>query len=151
MAFTAAFSLETIVFSHQTWTKLSVGIALALTILLISWCIWTTVEAETDFSVFGSVHRLKDRLVKFTRGLRGNVSDSGLDAGDGEGEDNQGKSGKFYRSGLFRDAFTFGRRRRGISMSSTLVGANPTTGNESRRPSDITGVEMGKMSNKDAV
>jgi hypothetical protein len=147
MAFTAAFSLETLVFSHQTWTKLSVGIAIALMILLISWCIWTTIEAGTDFSAHNSVHRLKDQLVKFTRGLRGKYSVPGPEVGNGEDGDRRGKRRKFYRSGTLKEAFDFVRRRRGVSMSSTLVGVN--LGNGSSRPSDSTGVEMGKMNNKE--
>ena len=146
MAFTAAFSLETLVFSRQTWTKLSVGIALALMILLISWCIWATVEFGTDFSSLGGVHNLKNELVKFTRGLRGKDSGSEPDAGDGGDGDRQGNRGKFYRSGSWKGAFDFVRRRRGLSMSSTLVGAN--LANAPSRPSDSTGVEMGKRNNK---
>ena len=142
MAFTAAFSLETLVYSHQTWTKLSTAGALAMMIFLICWCIWTTVEAGIDFSALGSVHRLKDKLVKFTKGLRGNVSEPRPDAGDGEDEDSQGKSGKFYRSGSFKQVFNFARRRRGVSTSSTLVG------NWSGRPSDTTGVELGKINGR---
>lgn len=145
MAFTTAFGLETLVFSHQTWTKLSAGIALALMILLISWCIWTTVEAGTDFSVFGSVHHLKDQLVKFTRGLRGEASGPMPDAGDGEDGDSQGGSEKFYQLGPLKEALKFARRRRGVSMNSTLVGVN--VGNGSSRPSDSTGVEMSKFKN----
>lgn len=140
MAFTAAFSLETLVFSHQIWTKLSVGIAFVMMALLISWCIWTTIEAGTDFSALGSAHHLKDKLVKFTRGLRGKVSEPVPSTEGGEDGDYQRKFGPF------KEAFNFVRRRRGISTSSTLV---PTVGNGSRRPSDSTGVEMGKISNKE--
>jgi len=146
MAFTAAFGLETLVFSHQMWTRLAVGIALAMMILLISWCIWTTIEAGADFSVFGSVHRVKDQLVDFTRGLRGKVSEPRPDATVG---DSQGKNGKSYRSGPLKEALDFVRRKRGVSTSSTLVGVNLTMGNGSRRPSDSTGVKMGKINNKE--
>lgn len=147
VAFAAAFGLETLVFSRQMWTKLSVGIAVAMMILLISWCIWTTIEVGTDFSVFDSVHRLKDHLVVFTKGLRGKGSELGSDTGDGEGDDTKGKSGRFYRSGQLKEAFDFVRRRRGVSTSSTLVGFNQAMGNGSSRPSDSTGLEMGKIGN----
>ena len=84
IAFTAAFSLEALVFSHQLWAKLSVGVVLAVMVLLITWCVWTTVEAQADFSVLERVHFLKDRLVCFTRRLRGKTHEPGPDTGDEE-------------------------------------------------------------------
>ena len=149
MAFTVAFTLETLLFSRQTWSKLSAGIAIAMMMLLISWCIWTTVEVGTDFSSLGGVHRLKEHLVKFTRGLRGKFSEPGSDGGADEEGDRRGKRGKFYRSGPLKEAFDFVRRRRGVSMSSTLVGANLANGLS--RPSDSTGVEMGKRNSTPGV
>ena len=140
MAFTVAFTLETLLFSRQTWSKLSVGIALAMMILLISWCIWATVEFGTDFSSLSGVHHLKTKLVRFTKGLRGKDSESVPGAGDGADGSMQGNRGK---SGSWKGAFDFARRRRGFSMSSTLV-ANGTS-----RPSDSMEMEMGKMNTKD--
>jgi len=52
------------------WTKLPVGIVLAVIALLISWCIWTSLEAKADYSVLDRVAALKYRLVEITRGLR---------------------------------------------------------------------------------
>ena len=40
IAFTAAFSLEALVFSRQVWARLSVGVALAMMALLTTWCVW---------------------------------------------------------------------------------------------------------------
>jgi hypothetical protein len=146
MAFSAAFVLETVAFSHQLWAKLSVGAVLAMMTFLISWCIWTTIEAEGDFSIFGSIHHLKDRLVIFTRGLRGETREHVSDAGRYEDGEGQRENGKFR----LKEAFKNFRRRRGISTSSTLVGANPTVGNGPCRPSNCTTVvEMGEIGNKE--
>ena len=94
------------------WTKLSVGIALVVMILLISWYIWTTVVTKTDFSALGSVQRLKNQLFKFIRGPQGNVFEPGSDAGGGEDGDCQGRSWKFYRQGRLREVFDFSRWKR---------------------------------------
>ena len=48
IAFTAAFSIEALAFSRQLWVKLSVGIVLAVIVLLITWCIWATPETQAD-------------------------------------------------------------------------------------------------------
>ena len=71
VAFTAAFTLETLLFSDGLWARISVAAVLLIVTLLISWCIGTTFETETDFSALGSIHVVKDRLVQFTRSLRG--------------------------------------------------------------------------------
>jgi hypothetical protein len=147
MAFANAFILEALVFSRQMWTKITVGIALAMMILLISWCIGTTLEAGADFSVHDSVHRLKDRLVKFTRGLRGKVSGPGPDVGDGKDKDKEQKSGGLYRSGPSKGTFNFRLRRRGVSKCVTLVSVGPTADH----PSDSTGVEINNKEPGDAV
>lgn len=70
VAFTTALGLESLVFSQQIWTKLSVGAVLVMVMLLISWCVWTTMQGWTDFSVVGTFYGLKNRLVHFTMGLR---------------------------------------------------------------------------------
>jgi hypothetical protein len=148
MAFATAFGLETLVFSHQVWARLSVGITLAMMILLILWCIWTTIEAGSNFSVLGIAHQLKNRLVRFTRRLRGKTPYPGPVPGDCEDEDGRRKSEKPHRLGSLKEAFNLFRRRRGISTSSTLV-SHPVAGNRLSRPSDSTGVEMGEINDKE--
>ena len=130
IAFTVAFSLEALVFSRQMWARLSVGIALAMMILLISWCVWTATNARAGSCVFGCVHLLTDRLVDFTRGLRGKITNPGP---NDEGSGDQGKGGSNQRLGTFKEAFEFirGRRRQRASTSSTLVGVNLTEGDKS--------------------
>ena len=112
IAFTTAFSLETILSSRQKWAKLPVGIVLAIVILLISWCVRTTMGPRSDFSVLGRVHLLKDRLVDFTRRLRGKTPEPGPDAGDGEGGNRQSEGRSLQQSGTLMDAFKFLRGRR---------------------------------------
>ena len=140
MAFSAAFGLETLVFSRQLWARLSVGVVLAMMVLLICWCIWTTVEAQADFSVLERVHSLKDRLVGFTRRLRGKTPEPGPDAGDGEGGDSQSEGGILQQSGTSTEAFKFWRRRR--RTSATLVGVNLNMNKRSHSSPDGTGVKM---------
>ena len=90
VAFTTAFGLEALVFSRQTWPKLSVGIIFVIMTLLIAWCVWTMLEGQTDFSVFGTFSGLKNRFVHFTMGLRGEAVESRQDiAGTENGDGNQ--------------------------------------------------------------
>ena len=126
IAFTAAFGLEALVFSRQLWARLSVGVVLAMVVLLISWCVWTTRGARSDFSVLERVHFLKDRLVGFTRRLRGKTPEPGPDAEDGEGGNNKNEGGSFQQSGTLTGAFKFlrGRRRHRTSTPTSLVGVN---------------------------
>ena len=150
MAFSTAFVLETVAFSHQLWAKLSVGVVLAIVIFLISWCIWTTIEAGEDFSVCSTVHHLKVNFVGFTRGLRGKPREPGSDAGHREDGEGQCENGKLRRSGTLKEAFRFFRRKRGISTTSTLVSTDPTVSNGPCRPSDCTTeFEMGEVSKKE--
>jgi len=149
MAFTTAFCLETIVFSRQRWTRLSVGVILAIMILLIIWCIWTTIEAGTDFSVFGRVHRLKNQLVAFIRGLRGNVSEPGSDAGDDEDGESQAESLKSGRWRPWKGVSNFTRQERETSTPLTLLGVNSTVDNGSCRPSDVMVVDVGGIDKKE--
>jgi hypothetical protein len=94
IAFTTAFCLETLVFSHQAWAKLSVGIAFAVMVLsgvlVFSGSQWNPRLVPTFQAI---VHLLKDRLVGFTRGLRGGNPEPGLDAGDSEDDDSRSKCG----------------------------------------------------------
>ena len=39
ISFFVAFGLETLLFSDELWTKLPVGIVLAMVVLLIFWCV----------------------------------------------------------------------------------------------------------------
>ena len=149
MSFAASFCLETVVFSHQLWVKFSVGVALAMIILLISWCIWTSIEAGADFSVFGSIHDLKDRLVNFTRGLRGPVPKPVSSAGERESGNGRGENRRSSLSGTLKEAFSRFRRNRGISTSSTLVGHNPAGSKVVFRPSDCAEVEMREIGNEE--
>jgi len=83
ISFIAAFGLEVLLF-NGSWTKVPVGVVLAVMTLLICWCVWTTLEARTSIS--DGVHALKDGLVDLTRRLRGKASGPGPDvegAGDG--------------------------------------------------------------------
>ena len=89
MAFTAAFALETLLFSGELRTRIPVAAMLSVVMLLISWCIGTTFQAETGFSALSRVHVLKHEFVKFTRSLRGVAIESGLygrDTGDSHGQ-----------------------------------------------------------------
>ena len=138
MAFTTAFTLETLVFSRQMWTKLSLGIVFATVMLLIFWCVWTTIGAGTGFSVFGTFYRLKLRLVNMTTDLQDNILEPRPDAGDGEG-------GGGNRSRISRGAFGFiRRRRRGSTFSTQIVGDDQAGGKAHGDPSDDTGSKLGK-------
>ena len=147
IAFTTAFALEALLYSSELWTRLPVGIVLAMMALLISWCVWTSLEAKADYSVLDRVDDLKNRLVDFTRDLRGKTSEHGSDATGGGNNDGQSNSGKLNRSGTLKEAFDRIRWPR-PSTSSTLV--NRTGSNGSRSTPDKTGVEMGGMSNGEA-
>lgn len=149
--FTIAFGLETLVFSRQTWAKLSVGIALAVMILLILWCAWTGVAARTCFSTSSGVNLLKRWLVDSTGGLRGKIPEPRPGVGEGKGGDGQSKSGKFYKSGTLtlREAFDFirrPRRQRG-STASTLVDAKWTESRVSCGPPDSAEVGISETKN----
>jgi len=123
VAFLSAFGLEALLFSDGLWTRLPVGVVLVMILMLISWCIWTTLEAKTDFSVLISFRDLKDRLVGFTQGARGKTSEPGPGAGDDGG---QGRIRRLSRSETFKDALTrFRPRRSRASTAATLVNGRP--------------------------
>jgi len=123
-------------FSSELWARLPVGIVLAMMILLTSWCVWTSLEARKKFSILDGVHVLRDRLVNFTRSLRGkpDASDCGSDDG---------------RDGMLKEAFTRLRqlRRPRVSVSSTLV--NAAGNNEPYGPPNGAGVEMSEINKKE--
>ena len=125
IAFTVALSLEALVFSRQLWAKLPVGIVLTLVILLISWCVLTSLEAKKDISVLGGVRVFKERLFEFTRSLRGKITEPGLDAGDAGDDDGQGVGGMFS----LREVFNRLRRPRRPTTSTIPTLINPTGSN----------------------
>ena len=140
LAFTAAFSLDTLGFSGDSWAKLPVAIALASTILLISWCVYTMMEAKAYISLSDGVPVFKDYIANLIRSLRSSASEPGSDAGD-DGDDGQGMSGMLDRTVTLKEAFGRLRRRLGLQRASTLV--NPTR--SSRRSPSATAVEMGEV------
>lgn len=150
VGFTTAFCLEALVSSHQLWVKLSLGIAFAMTTSLISWCIWTTIEAGIDFSLFGAVHDLKDRLVGFTKGLREKTPEPGPDVGNSQAGGGRKNRWKLRQSRALRETFKFLRHGRGGSMSSTLV-SRRQSGIGLPRPSEGTVVEMDEVKDKEPV
>ena len=140
-SFFAAFCLEALLFSDELWTKLPVGILLVMMLFLVSWCVWTTLEAKADFSILSRVYDLKDGLVGFTRGLRGKTSEPESDAGDGG-------SVMLTKPGPLKEAFNRLRRPREprVSTSSTLV--SQIRGGR-YGPPDVTVVEMDGINNKE--
>jgi len=145
IAFTSAFSLEALLNSSELWARLPVGVVLAMMALLISWCISTNLEAKLDFSVLVKVHDLKDRLVNFTRDLRGKTPELGPDTGGGGHDD-----GTLQRSVTFKEAFARLRqlRRPRVSMSETLV--DPTRSSGLYGPRNGTTVEMGEINKEES-
>ena len=143
ISFFTAFGLEVLLHSDELWTRLSVGILIAIIILLVCWCVWTGFTTSTDFSFLSSVHALKEGIVNFTRGLRGVASEPGSDAGVGGDGEGGGRSGirRHRRSAALKEAFNRLRpRRTRASTSATLVSSSG--GNESGPP-DV--MEMGKI------
>ena len=145
IAFLTAFGLEALLFSSELWARLPVGVVLTVIVMLISWCVWTTLEAKSDFSVLVRVHDLKDGLVDFTRRLRGKISGPVSDAGDVGGGAGQGRIRRLSRSETFKEAFNKLRPRRPrASTSATLV---DSAGINGFRPRDATSLEMAKIKN----
>ena len=105
IAFLTAFGLEALLFSSELWARVPVGVVLTMTIMLISWCVWTTLEAKSDPSVLVGVHDLKDGLINFTRCLRGKTSGPLSDAVDVE-------IGRLSRLGTLKEAFNWPQRPR---------------------------------------
>ena len=150
-AFTAAFCLETIVFSHQLWVKLSVGIVLILVtvILLASWCVGIVIEAK-NFSVRRATDQLKDQLVDFFGSFGGKTSGSD-NVGAVEVEMAEGER-EALPPGCLKKAFSVFRRGRGILTPQTPVCANPLVNEGAHQPGSVrTGVEMSEVSTKESV
>ena len=146
MMFTIAFSLETLLFNRQIWMRISVGVALATMIFLVSWCVWTAATAKPDSRIPSKVHLMKGYLVDFTTGLPGRILKPGLDVGSGGGGDGQGNRGeKFLRSGTLKEAFNFtrGLRRQRAPASSKLPDAMWTGRNGLSDALGSAGVEIG--------
>jgi hypothetical protein len=102
------------VYSKQAWARLSVGIALAVMLFLILWCIWMMIEAWIGFSVLVTVRSWSAWVVESTWGFGDKATEPGQDKGDSRGE-----KIKSPRLSLFR----WGRRG---SRSSSFVGVDPT-------------------------
>jgi hypothetical protein len=135
------------VYSDELWARLPVGVVLVMIVLLISWCVSTTFEAKTDFSLLGGVHVLKDGLVDFTRGLRGKTSESGPDTGDAGDENGRRRSVTLSRSETLKGALNrlcLPRRPR-FSTASTLV---DSTRNNGHSPPDAATMEMSEVDKK---
>jgi hypothetical protein len=111
MGFATAFGLETLVYSKQAWARLSVGIALAVMLFLILWCIWMMIEAWIGFSLLEIVRSSSAWVVESTWGFGGNTPEPGQDNGDSKGE---------------RVKLPLFRWRRRSSRSSSLVGVDAT-------------------------
>ena len=60
IAFPTAFGLEVLLFSSELWARLPVGVVLTVIVMLISWCVWTMLEAKSGFNVLVRVHALKE-------------------------------------------------------------------------------------------
>ena len=134
-------------YSDELWARLPVGAVLVMIVLLISWCVSTTFEAKTDFSLLGGVHVLKDGLVNFTRGLRGKTSESGPDTGDTGGESGRGRSVTLSCLETLKKALNrlLRPRRPRFSTSSTLV---DWTRNNGHDPPDAATMEMSEVDKK---
>ena len=147
ISFLAAFALGALVYSDELWAKIPIGVALAMIVLLIFWCVSTSFEAKTVFSFLGGVHVWKDGLAKFTRSLRSKAPDTEPDAESARDGGDRGKTLALSQSGSFKGAFNRLRRprRRRASTSSTLV--DPTRSNERGSPNAAT-VEMGGIGTK---
>lgn len=132
-------------FSNELWTRLPVAVVLGLMALLISWCVWTSLEAKVDFSVLEQVHDFKDRLVKFTKSLRGKTSEPGVEAGNGGDDDDQDPKGILSRTGMLLRRHSRPQRPR-ASTSSTLVNQTGSSG-QCSTPGETT-LEMNSMNKK---
>ena len=108
VTFTTAFGLETLVYSQQIWTKISVGFVFAMVMLLIAWCVWTTTEGNKFRRLWRFLSSGR-RLFGLPVRPRGNIHEPRQDVRDcGNGNENQ--------SGTCKD-IKLTRRRRGVSAS----------------------------------
>jgi len=142
VAFLTAFGLEALLYSSELWARLPVGVVLTMIVLLISWCVWTTLEAKGDFSLLERVHVLKDGLVGFTGRLRGKTSESRSDTGVAGDEGGQGKIERLSQSETLKETLNRFRRPRRPRRrtSATLVDLPP----------GATVVEMNKIKNDES-
>lgn len=78
--FFATVGLVALLHSDGLWAKLLFGIILAVTVLLISWCAWTTSEAKADFGlsrrIYGDAGTPKEVFNRLWRPRRQRVSTS---------------------------------------------------------------------------
>src|SRR6266478_1278370 len=82
ISFFTAFGPVAVLFSSEFWVRLPVGIVLVTVVLLTFWYVWTSLEARADYGLL-EADVLEEALVSFTGGLG--------DAGDGDGQDTNGK------------------------------------------------------------
>ena len=134
ISFFAAFGLEVLLFSNELWARLPAGIVLVVMVLLISWCVWTMLEARVEFSLLGGVHALKGGLVDFTRRLQGKTSGPGSD---------EGYNGDSNRKGALKEAFNRRRRQQGHKRSTSSLLVHPTW--NTPEPPNATLMEMGEI------
>ena len=143
ISFLVAFSLEVLLYSNGSRAKLSVGLVLAGMVLLICWCVSTSMETRTNFGLLGRVQVLKDDFVDFTRRLRGAASVSESDAGDVGDGDGQCGSGVPSRSETFVKP---SNQTQGLGGPTSSALVTQTGDNGSGSP-DVTAVEMGEANN----
>ena len=124
--FTAAFSLETLYSSSESWEKIPVGIALSVVIPLILWCAWTTFQADIDLSVLDRVCVFRDRLVRVVGSLCSYASEFRLDAGDAGDYGGQDTGRMLNRLRMLKEAFDRLWRVRRRPRGTILTLANPT-------------------------
>jgi hypothetical protein len=151
VTFTIAFGLETVLLSRQMWARISVGVALAMMVLLISWFAWAALAAKIDFGALSGVNLLKDYLVDSIVNHPGKTPEPKRIAGDSGGGDGEGKSEKPHRSGTLKEAFTFIRRlrRQGASTSSTAADVKWVGSDGPCEPPDGAGTKIKKVNDGD--
>ena len=136
-SFLTAFGLEVLLHGHTLWAKIPFGIVLAMMVLLVCWCAWTTLETEADYSLLSRAHILKEGVINFATGLRSKLSEHGPDAGDAGNGGGQGntRAGMLSRSVVLKDAFNRLRLQR--LTPRTVV----------NHPPDAAAAEMGGVGN----
>jgi hypothetical protein len=110
----------------------------------------TMFETKMNFSALSKPRAFKDRLVKFTRSLRGETEKPGAYEGDAGDDGGQGTNGIIQRTRSLRSVF--GRPWRGRPRALTNVTlVNSPESSSPCGPPDGTGVEMDEMNKKAAT
>ena len=151
LMFTTAFSLETLLFSRQMLARISIGIVLAVMVLLISWFAWTARASEMDFGALSGISLLKGYLVDFVANHPGKTPELKRGAGYGGGGEGEGKSEEPHRSGKLKEAFTFiwRLRRQRASTASTVVDVKWVENDGSCGSPDGAGTKTGGVRDND--